>query len=317
LSAANISTFPKEFVLFLALILGLLFLGVSLPIPIISTLAVALVPVPITIFCLRNDLIYGAILLLALLTILSLWGGPLFGIIFLFEFGFLSLALALGFKYKFSQGKIISTALIINIAAALLLLGILILQQGIKPRQILDQHIESQIQEMAKIYNELKLDETQREALTKGAQSLKKFILMVYPGLYISMALCLVVFDYLIIRWGLIRLGYMVADRTPFSRLLIPETWVWGLIASVCPWMFGIPRINTWALNATIVFLSIYILQGLAIGIFLWTNQRMAPLFKLLVAGIILFQPLLLLLLFPLGLFDIWIDFRKLKPAQT
>jgi uncharacterized protein YybS (DUF2232 family) len=259
----------------------------------------------------------GLVLLFALLALLSVWGGPLYGVAFFFEFGSLSLALAHGFKEKWAQEKIIFIAFMVNVAAVALLLGMMVISQGFHPRELLADQVERQIQQAIQVYEQMQLDKEQLTALIEGAQKFKEFMLLAYPGLYISMSLFLVIANYLLARWVLIKLDYIVADRTPFSRLLFPDPLVWGLIGSMLLWMLGGHKLNVWGLNATIVFTAVYTVQGLAIGIFFWTNQRLSPLSKLLVAGILFLQPLFLLLLFPLGLFDIWFDFRKLKLAQN
>lgn len=317
MSATNTVTSAKEFILFLALILVCLFIGFNLPPRIIGTLLIALIPIPITVFCLRHDLVSGVVLLFALLAVLSIWVSPLYGVAFLFEFGSLSLALAKGFKEKLPQTKIIFIAFMVNVAAAALLLGIIVITQGFRPQEFVAGQVEHQIREAVRVYEQMQLDKEQMRALTEGAQRLKGFMILAYPGLYVSMALFLVIANYLLTRWALTKMGYMVADRTPFSRLLVPDPLVWGLIGAVVLWMLGIPKLNVWGMNTTLVLSTIYIVQGLAIGIFFWTNQHLAPLFKLLVAGVILFWPPFLLLLFPLGLFDTWFDFRKLKLAKA
>ncbi len=317
MSAANTVNPAKEFFLFLALIVVCLFIGFNIPLRIIGVFLIILTPVAITVFSLRHGLLSGTVLLFALLVVLSVWGGQLYGVTFFFEFGFLSLALAYGFKQKLAQEKIIFFVFLVNVAAAILLLGIMVTTQGVNPKEYLTVEVERQVGEVNRAYEQMDLDSEQKAALMEGSRKLKEFVLLAYPGMYISMSLFLVIANYLLARIVLVKLGYMVADRTPFSRFLAPDLWVWGLIASIFLWMLGISTLNVWGLNATLVFLAVYTLQGLAIGIFFWTNPRMTSILKLLVAGTLIIQPVFILLLFPLGLFDVWFDFRKIKQAKA
>lgn len=318
MSAANTANSNKEFVLVLILILASLFAGFNLPLPFrsIGALIIVFIPVPITIFCLRNGHVSGYVLLLAVLAIISVIQGPLYSVAILLEFGFLSLALAHGFRKGFSQGRIIFLTFAVNVGAAALLWGIITLNQGQNPKEFLAVETERQIQTLNRGYEQSQLSKEQLSALNEGSQQLKKLILLAYPGLYMSLALFIVLSNYLVSRRVLVKLDYMVTDRTPFSQVLIPDNWVWGLIGSILLLMSGIPKLNVLGLNATIFFSTIYVVQGIAISSFFWTKKHLNPVFKLLIAALMFINPLFLLLLFPLGLFDTWFDFRKLKLAD-
>ncbi len=317
MSAVNTVNPAKEFFLFLALILLSLFVGFKIPIHIIGFFIIILTPVAITVFSLRHGLLSGTVLLFALLVLLSVWWGQMFGVTFFFEFGFLSLALAHGFKQKLTQEKIVLFAFLVNIVAAAALLGIMVTTQGISPKEYLTIEMDRQVGEINRAYEQMDLDSNQKAAIAEGSRRLKQFVLLAYPGMYISLSLFLVIANYIMSRIVLVKLGYIVADRTPFSRLLIPEGGVWGLIASILLWLLGLSALNVWGINAMLVFLAIYTAQGMAIGLFFWTNKRMTLIIKLLVAGTLIIQPVFMLLLFPLGLFDTWFDFRKIKLANA
>ncbi len=65
-------------------------------------------------------------------------------------------------------------------------------------------------------------------------------------------------------------------------------------------------------LNGLIVLMTIYFFQGIAIISFYFNKKNFSKGAKILLYGLIVLQQLLLFVVIGLGLFDAWLDFRKL-----
>jgi len=66
-------------------------------------------------------------------------------------------------------------------------------------------------------------------------------------------------------------------------------------------------------LNLFVITAVIYGLQGMAVAVY-FLDKKSVPVFLWVIVFILIFsQPLLIGLLLGLGLFDTWLDFRKLK----
>ena len=109
--------------------------------------------------------------------------------------------------------------------------------------------------------------------------------------------------------------GYF-ADR--FSLWSLPETSIWALIgSSAAVWFLDAGVIYAVGLNLLILSSLVYCLQGAAIAIF-FLEARAIPFFLWIVLFLFIFtQPLLIGILIGMGVFDLWADFRKLKPKLT
>jgi hypothetical protein len=90
---------------------------------------------------------------------------------------------------------------------------------------------------------------------------------------------------------------------------------VWVFIASGVTLLLPITVLSTIGLNVFLVTLAIYLLQGLAIAVF-WGQRLPIPLgirCFLIVLALIMAGPLCVVLCITAGLFDLWVDFRRLR----
>jgi uncharacterized protein YybS (DUF2232 family) len=114
------------------------------------------------------------------------------------------------------------------------------------------------------------------------------------------------------------RVGYMLFGDLP--RWSAPEWLVWVLIATGFLTVFGsyipIEPLNTIALDCFLCVAAVYFCQGLAIMAFYFRLLAMPSLARSLIYFVTLVQPVLAALVCAAGIFDLWIDFRRLKPPS-
>jgi len=229
--------------------------------------------------------------------------------------GLMGLVLALGFIWRMPKEQAIFFTFAVNVIAAALIFGLAVFLQGVKPKEVLAEYMDQQIQEIEHFYEETEADPQQRMAISEALGRAKKFVLRGYPGLYAAMTLLLVALNFVVIRMVLVRLRYPVADRLPFTHLVVPEVWVWGVIVAMAMWLLGAGTVKVVGMNLGLVFIAVYFLQGLAIVTFLLKKIQVPGILQLVGFFLILVQPVLLLLVAGLGLFDIWLDLRRLKAS--
>ncbi|MCZ7625882.1 MAG: DUF2232 domain-containing protein [Candidatus Methylomirabilis sp.] len=86
---------------------------------------------------------------------------------------------------------------------------------------------------------------------------------------------------------------------------------MWAFIGSAALLLSGLPIAKEIGFNGLLVMMTVYFLQGLAIAVFWIRRLRLSPFIGLLGVALLLLQPLLLLLVALVGLFDIWVVFRR------
>ncbi len=111
------------------------------------------------------------------------------------------------------------------------------------------------------------------------------------------------------------RVGYTLFGD--LARWSAPEWLIWPLLASGFGWFIPLPPLATIALDCFICALGVYFCQGLAIMTFYFKKLGMPLVARALIYFVVLVQPVLTALVGAAGVFDLWVDFRRLKPPNA
>jgi uncharacterized protein YybS (DUF2232 family) len=116
-------------------------------------------------------------------------------------------------------------------------------------------------------------------------------------------------------RWaGPQRLTYNLFGD--LSRWSASEWLVWLLLASGFGLFIPIPAVSDIALNGFICVAAIYFCQGLAIIGFYFHTLAVPALVRGIIYFVVFAQPVVAAIVCIAGVFDMWIDFRRLKPPS-
>ncbi len=107
------------------------------------------------------------------------------------------------------------------------------------------------------------------------------------------------------------RVGYTLFGD--LARWSAPEWLIWPLLVSGFGWFIPLPPLATVALDCFVCLLGVYFCQGLAIMTFYFKQLGMPPIARGLIYFVTLAQPVLTALVGAAGVFDLWVDFRRLK----
>jgi len=115
------------------------------------------------------------------------------------------------------------------------------------------------------------------------------------------------------------RFGYMLFED--LARWSSPDWLIWVLLATGFTTGFGVfipvdQAISTIALDLFVCVAAVYFCQGLAIMAFYFKVLAMPPLARGLIYFVTIVQPVLAALVCAVGIFDLFIDFRRLKPPS-
>lgn len=116
-------------------------------------------------------------------------------------------------------------------------------------------------------------------------------------------------------RWaGPQRLTYNLFGD--LSRWSASEWLVWLLLASGFGLFIPIPAVSDIALNGFVCVAAIYFCQGLAIIGFYFHTLAVPALVRGIIYFVVFAQPVVGAIVCIAGVFDMWIDFRRLKPPS-
>lgn len=300
-----------DFLRFLAITLVCLIGGLYLPL--LGILLIIFTPTPLVLLVFRQGWKMGFMLLAFLVILLSMVSSAWYGMVFFVLFGGTGLILAHCFDTGYSKEKTLMMGFAANALIVACFFIILSVFSGSNINELISSQIDYNVAESIRVYEAMKIGKEQIAIFRNSAQVFKGFFLNAYTGLYGAFTTLLVLFNFLFSRKILSRLGIATHDTSPFSELFFPDTWVWGAIAGGLLWAFASDPWNILGMNLSIVFITVYGLQGFSILFFFMKKSPMSRLAKWALAFLLMVQPLLLFLVSAVGVFDTWFDFRKLK----
>jgi uncharacterized protein YybS (DUF2232 family) len=147
-------------------------------------------------------------------------------------------------------------------------------------------------------------------------ETVRQFVLAVLPGVLVINHLLTNTLNYIVARYYCSRSQPPVQlDAEILTHWRASEYMVWVFIASGLALLLPVSVLSTIGLNVLLVALAIYLLQGCAIVVF-WAQRLPLPLglrWLLTLIALVMAGPLCVVLCIAAGLFDLWVDFRRLR----
>lgn len=263
-------------------------------------------------FSSKSGRLQGILIVAFSLLIVSAMAGLLarLDIIFLFvESGLIGLVLAELFRRELSFGHTMLWGAIVLLAFEVLVLYLFSPSGDASPLELFLETGRARIKAFFAIF-----EKTESAVLNdQQAQIMIKIFEQIYPALLVMGAAFVVwiniVFSKILFR----RTGLKYPDFGALDQWFAPLSMVWVTIAAGFASFFAAGSIKFAAINLIVIFAAVYTWQGLMIMMYFFNQYRISI---WLVSGIcllIFFQGYLLLVLTLAGLFDQWIDFRKLR----
>jgi len=152
----------------------------------------------------------------------------------------------------------------------------------------------------------------------EGGYSLRQMIdavLRVQPAIEFVTLLLTAILAYRVGLWGAQRLSMVLPPARPFYLWRPWEELIWVLIGALIVGLIGTGLLEDLALNAAMVMLIVYAVQGLALVRYYIHRLGIARPLEILFYTLLLFiSGVALLLLAGVGLLDTWFDWRRLRP---
>lgn len=188
--------------------------------------------------------------------------------------------------------------------------------QGTSVETLILNYVDRYKELSSQMFSDLAAFNPRFDATQESIEQISTVVTLILPGIIIMTYLTMLWLNVLIIRKLLVKKGIVVKTIENLILWKAPDHLVFGLIL-VCIGLFlPISGLKIVALNLLIVLLFVYFFQGIAIVSF-FLNRKNAPfVLKIFFYALLAIQPLLVLLIAVLGLFDTWINFRKFGTAN-
>ena len=299
---------------------SLLLLMASVWIPFIGPFFSLLTPLPVLFYTSKLGPYEGVKIVgmtFVLVGVVSYLTGAFQLVFFCLEFSFLGFFISEIYRRGFTFGSTIlwgAGAMLLVGAALLVVIG---LSKNMGPMELLHHHFQENLRETIRVYEDTGLDQEKITQLEEWAKAVMDMIMKIYPALLI-IGTGFMVWVNVVISRPLFRIGNLTyPDFGPMDRWQAPDRMVWALIAAGFALFLPSSGIKWLAINTLLVLVVIYFFNGLSILLFLLNKYHIALWIRIGIYVLILFQWVFMVIIALAGLFDQWIDFRKIHKKSV
>ncbi len=269
-------------------------------------------PVPLILVYLQRGKITGLMTITGIGLALLVLVGPQLAIAFIAAYGIMAAAMAETTRLSFSFEKIV---LISALAPAVLtLLMLFIGLEGESSMKALEDTLRSEAESYIQVLEKSGETAENLKNIRKSVEDTIPIAARIFPSFILIGALMGAITNFLTVRYLWLRFyTRQYFEGMDVSRWMLPDVMVWVLIASIGSMFFG-PEISQVAgMNLAIILLFLYFLQGLSVVTHILKSKKFPKWAWVLVFVLIPLNPMFFGLVVGMGLFDIWVDFRKIR----
>lgn len=235
------------------------------------------------------------------------------GFSYLIQFGIsgilISEAIIRGYSIEKGFVLVISTTMVI----ALTVLGFAAWSEGVGTGEVVGRFAERIIDESIAINEKAGLSLQQVEEFKKIASVVVDAVKNIYPSLMIIGIMLTVWLNVMVLA----RLMRSAGKSPPFgelSRWKAPENLVWTAIIGGVALLSGIDGLKVIGINILLVLFIVFFFQGMAIISYHFKKREVPELLKGI--GYLFVVWYMSVVVAVIGLFDLWVDFRKLSAPE-
>ena len=240
-------------------------------------------------------------------------------LLYLLQFGIPSGALA----WLLTRGVAWDRAIFVTLgfmvfASVVSVCGLALVQQN-SPVSVVGSIIENEVnlaaESMQAMFNEADIPPAELENLKEALQRMTEFMSDVYAGLVIAVSMFMLLAMVFVVN--VLGRGRIDIPGPRFMKWKAPEPMIWLLIFAGFLVFFFDGALRLFALNLLVILLPVYFLQGLAVVDSFFQRKALSPIFRTVGYVLVILVNPLPLLVTCIGVFDLWVDFRKPRMPKS
>ena len=284
-------------------------------IPLVGPFLSLLTPLPFLFYSSKLGLNEGVKVCLAALLavgiVAKLLGQPSL-MLFCLQLGIVGLILSELFRREYSYSLTIFWGTLLMLLVGFAFLLFVSITEGTTPAEMIVTYSQANIDAVIAMYEKGELKPEQIVQLKKIGSILIDLFKKIYPSVVI-VGTGFIVWLNVVISKPLFRIkGVKYPDLGRSDMWRAPEYLVWILIAAGFSKLLSISILDFAATNALIIISVIYMFHGLSVVLFFFDKYNVPALTRYVIYLIIVLQQLSMIILALMGLFDQWVDFRKI-----
>lgn len=267
-----------------------------------------LVPWPVAFLAVRLGTAFAFSALLACCLLLGIVGSPALAVAYLVQFGLGSVMVPYLLLRGWKWDAAVLSGAGLSVGCGIIALSAYAVKQGQSSLAFADNWARTEVDKALSALEYAKLPAEVAQQTEKMVQDLGNRLVELYPAMTIlTIAVMLLVLVVFLRR----KADHFLPAQSLFHTWKVAEHLVWILIVSGAAVLFFDGAWNRLALNVLVVVLAIYFLQGLAILKHFFNVKKVPPFLRGLGYFLVVVSFPLRILATGVGIFDLWIDFRR------
>lgn len=231
--------------------------------------------------------------------------------VFCLEFAALGYALVYAYQRRLSIGWTMGLGTASLLCGSLMAVLVVAVCQGTGPTEIIRSYLNANLMLSPEAYKSMGLPPEKAAELNNYTSAVRNALLRIYPSLMVVGSSFVVWVNLMMGKRLFYSKGIQVFEKRDLLMWKAPEHLVWGVIVSGFSLFLPFEGIRFVMLNLLIIFMAVYLFQGMAIFSYFLDRFRVPSWARIALYLFIVVQQFFLVLLALGGLFDQWINFRR------
>jgi uncharacterized protein YybS (DUF2232 family) len=306
----------KDLLLPAALVFGVLF--AILIFPPTAALVGIVAPAPLLFIYLQRGQVAGLVLMGLVFAALFILMGSNQALLFVAEYVVMATIMAETIKAQLTMDRCIFLSALGSMTLATFLMYVLFADGEVSLTDFFQAQILEHFNHSLEALKSMGEEQAELDAMKEFFEQSSRTFATAYPSFIMAGSLITAAVNYFLVRLVWVKFyGDSLFRKEKFSELVLPDYLIWGLILSAGSlFLVGSP-VGMVGMNLFAMVILVYLFQGLAVLVHILESKGVPKFLWALVFFIIIIQPILMGLVVGLGIFDIWVDFRKIKQKQT
>jgi len=288
--------------------------AVSVYMPIIGFVSALLIPLPTLFYRSKLGRTTGAIIpVLTIILMVAVLRGISIDILFFFELLLLGFIMSELFELDLSVEKTLLYA-----CSSVLCTGIVCLLFYSKIAKIgiialVSEYVAKNLELTLALYKDIGVSKETIRMISASLENIQYVLIRIIPAIVIASTFFVSWICLLLSKPMLKRRDLFYPDFGALNLWKAPEPLVWGLIGSGVLLILPYTAFKIIGLNGLLILMTIYFFHGMAIVSFYFERKQFPRILRFFLYSLIALQQVVLLIVIGLGIFDMWLNFRKIE----
>ncbi len=291
----------------------LVMFSLSVFLPVVGFVFSMFMPLPIIFYRVKlGTPIGGAVPLISIFLMGIVLGGVSTDLLFFAGLMLLGFVMGEMFEKELSIERIIATScgIVLGIGLAAILIYSMVTRTGIMA--LASAYVKANLELSLKLYASMGIPQESIDTIAGALDRIQYALVRIIPSIVAASTLFVAWINLIVIRPIMVRRGLAFPSVGRLNHWRAPDALIWGVIACGVGILMPATGIRLIGINGLLVLLTIYFMQGIAIVSFFFEKKGLPRFARVALYTIIAFQQLFLLVVIGIGLFDMWINFRKI-----